>query len=281
MTLVNKAIQARLRKIRPNPHIDYSLVEFKGQRERIKFVCKKHGEFYATLQAYLNGSTGCRGCKQSTADIDVDKRAAKFKRRAEKLHGMKYKYYLEDFVNYQTKIRIECSTHGIFKQTPRNHLSTNETLNRRGVGCPNCGTQLAVHKSKEKAFSSKDYKLGGKTIKVQGYEPQALDYIQTRLKVTARDIKVGRKVPVIQYYDNKQKRTRQYFPDFYIPAQNRIVEIKSTYTFELGFRELCLKRKAVIKAGYVFSLLVMDKDGNRIRVPEDWYLAKGPENYFS
>ncbi len=52
-------------------------------------------------------------------------------------HGDRYDYSLVVYINSQTKVDIVCRKHGIFKQTPTNHLS--------GQGCPVCGnTQTGV-----------------------------------------------------------------------------------------------------------------------------------------
>ncbi len=53
-----------------------------------------------------------------------------FIEKAKSLHGIKYDYSLVEYVNYNTKIKIICSIHGIFEQTPNNHLS--------GKGCAMC-----------------------------------------------------------------------------------------------------------------------------------------------
>ena len=46
------------------------------------------------------------------------------------IHGDKFDYSLVNYFDNQTKIDIICSIHGIFKQTPNNHL--------RGQGCFKC-----------------------------------------------------------------------------------------------------------------------------------------------
>ena len=50
-----------------------------------------------------------------------------------------------------------------------------------------------------------------------------------------------------------------YFPDFYIPKLNLIVEIKSTYTYELELGKNLAKQTQCIKDGYNF-IFIIDKD---------------------
>ena len=53
-----------------------------------------------------------------------------FKIKANKIHNNFYDYSLVDYKNAKTKIKIICPLHGVFEQTPDNHLS--------GKGCSKC-----------------------------------------------------------------------------------------------------------------------------------------------
>ena len=272
---INAALVSRLRKQRPDSNIDYSNVDFSGPKVPIELICKKHGPFTTLLSNYINRITGCKHCHTRCSDHDVKERTRKFIIKANAIHGRKYKYSKVNFVNRHEPITIICPDHGEFTQPPEVHL--------KGIGCFSCGViqaQITKFKNPMNKYRFKEYQLGKHTVLVQGYEPQALDYVQKKLKVKANQIKTGKDVPVIEYYDKKKKCSRQYFPDFYIPNDNRVVEVKSNYTMEVGFKELKCKRKAAIKAGYLFSLLVMDKDGKRIKVPDNWHTYKTPELLF-
>lgn len=50
--------------------------------------------------------------------------------KAKLKQGDKYDYSLVDYVNNRTKIKIICPSHGVFEQTPKDHLN--------GCGCPLC-----------------------------------------------------------------------------------------------------------------------------------------------
>lgn len=110
----------------------------------------------------------------------------------------------------------------------------------------------------------------GKQYVLQGYEPQALQYMKRFFRY--RDIhgSSSGKVPSFEYFDG---RDRLYFPDFYIESKNCIVEVKSTYTFcstIARYRMIRAKAKAVKRAGYGFKVLLMQKDGSRIKLPPSW-----------
>jgi len=58
---------------------------------------------------------------------------ADFVKRAKVEHGSRYNYN-ESYHSMSTKLSIICKHHGVFKQTPNNHL--------RGQGCPVCGGSI-------------------------------------------------------------------------------------------------------------------------------------------
>ena len=103
---------------------DYSLVEYKGNKNKIKIICPTHGVFEQTPLSHLKGYNCpiCSGKYNFTTDIFIEK--------SKEIHGNKYDYSLVDYKNDRTKIKIICPTHGIFEQEPRHHI--------RGSGCPVC-----------------------------------------------------------------------------------------------------------------------------------------------
>lgn len=122
----------------------------------------------------------------------------------------------------------------------------------------------------------KEFKLGRRTVSVMGFEPQALNWILSNTNVTPSMLKVDteRLVPYFEYAFDRQ--TRHYYPDFYIPKLNKIIEVKAKYpilspTSRQSWYVLRAKRQAVIDAGFDFELLVMREDGSRIELPENWY----------
>jgi hypothetical protein len=59
-------------------------------------------------------------------------------------------------------------------------------------------------------------------------------------------------MPEIWYYTNDTKKHR-YFPDIFIPSQNLIIEVKSTWTYVKAAESLPLKKQACIDKGYNFQ----------------------------
>jgi len=107
-----------------NNIFDYSLVNYKNSRTKVKIICKQHGIFEQTPNNHLSGQK-CPYCN-GNAKLNTEK----FIEKSLKIHNDKYDYSLVNYKNNKTKINIICKKHGKFKQTPNNHLL--------GQGCPKC-----------------------------------------------------------------------------------------------------------------------------------------------
>lgn len=99
-----------------------------------------------------------------------------------------------------------------------------------------------------------EYELpSGKIIKYQGYENR---YIPILIRKYGEENVCFEKskIPKIKYtFKNK---THYYFPDFYVPSKNLIIEIKSVYTLNSQKHRNEAKFKAVIEKGFNFKLKV-------------------------
>jgi len=108
---------------------DYSKVEYKNNKEKVKIICPAHGEFEQRPCNHLDGR-GCHICggfaKKTTQD---------FIKKAIKVHGNKYNYSKVSYSGVFNKIIITCLKHGDFIQLPSNHL--------KGCGCPKCKLEKA------------------------------------------------------------------------------------------------------------------------------------------
>ena len=108
---------------------DYSLVDYKQSHTKVKIVCPTHGEFEQSPNDHLSGK-GCPKCKGDKSRILNQSNTEEFLTKANLIHGAKFDYSLVDYKNARIKVKIICPIHGVFEQTPNNHLS------RRG--CPKC-----------------------------------------------------------------------------------------------------------------------------------------------
>lgn len=116
----------------------------------------------------------------------------------------------------------------------------------------------------KKAFKFKNYILLSKTtIQTQGYQHYALDELIINNKINELDIIIGVKnVPQITYIDNNNIE-RIHHCDIFIPKENKMIEVKSTWTFEK--HNILLKQKAAKELGYPYrdEIWVYNKKGNK------------------
>ena len=116
----------KCQKIHGNKY-EYSKVDYQGSKNKITIICKEHGAFKQSPTDHLIGK-GCQKCgKLKTRSLTQEQ----FIDRARNVHGKKYNYDQSSYKTMHIKIIIECPTHGIFKQTPLNHLHGRN-------GCPKC-----------------------------------------------------------------------------------------------------------------------------------------------
>lgn len=106
-------------------------------------------------------------------------------------------------------------------------------------------------------YSTKKYMFpSGKEVSVQGYENIAIDIL---LETYQEDlIETSRKeMPEIWY--NYKMTTKRYFPDIYIPSENKIIEVKSLWTYKRELVKNICKALATRELGYDYEIWIIDK----------------------
>ena len=116
-----------------------------------------------------------------------------------------------------------------------------------------------MEKQIKSSYSKKEYTFpSGNKIKVQGYEPLALDILINKWKVEENDIITERtKVPEIWWKD-KEDKSHRYYPDIFIPSKNLIIEVKSTWTYQKDKSNTQYKLIGSKELGYSTLLWVFD-----------------------
>jgi len=129
--------------------------------EKIIITCKEHGDFYQKPNDHLSGS-GCPKCaknkKSNTQEFII---------KANEIHNNKYGYSEVNYKGWNNKIDIICEIHGIFKQTPNNHLN--------GKGCNKCGGN--------KKLTNDEFIYKAKKIHNELYDYSQVKYINTEIYV--------------------------------------------------------------------------------------------------
>lgn len=103
---------------------DYSLVEYKDCKKKVKIIYKKTGEiFEQTPHLHLHRAP-------ENIRLAIRKTTEQFIKEANIIHDFRFSYEKTNYIKNQIKVIINCPIHGDFEQRPLSHL--------QGNGCPNC-----------------------------------------------------------------------------------------------------------------------------------------------
>ncbi len=106
-------------------------------------------------------------------------------------------------------------------------------------------------------YKSKNYVLrSGKIIKVMGYEDDFLNHVLQIKQMSEANFEFDQKLHIS--YKDGTGNYRKYFPDFYLPEINLVVEIKSSYTLT-NQKEMNEKKFEAAKQKYNF-ICIVDKN---------------------
>lgn len=105
---------------------DYSLMEYVKSSVKVRIICPIHGVFEQSPNNHVSMKQGCPQCAVEQRYLNT----REFIKHAREVHGDRYDYSLVEYLNNRSKVRIICSEHGVFEQTPDNHL--------KGCACPQC-----------------------------------------------------------------------------------------------------------------------------------------------
>jgi len=220
----------------------------------IKFVCECGVSYIKPFRSLVERcGAKCDTCTISSA---LNKRDSTMR----ELYGSKVPLHNPDIIAKKNNTNQE--KYG--GNTPASSMRvrqkmTNTLVERYGVEHPNQHPDILA---KAQQPSWKYFKMpSGEIRKVQGYEPFALTDL---LKVyTEEQIKTERKdVPRIEYETDGKKK--YHFPDIFIPHENKIVEVKSTWTYKCKTDNILLKKKTAEEQGFLYEIWCYDGKGVRI-----------------
>ncbi|QKF94106.1 hypothetical protein QKU48_gp0648 [Fadolivirus algeromassiliense] len=169
---------------------DYSEVEYFNKKTNIKIKCLKCNEvFEQTPEVHLRGSN-CPKCVYTNRILHIDNKIKDkniiivndesndiskteiFIQKAQKVHGNRYDYTDTNYINSHKNVKIKCNVHGIFEQTPSNHL--------KKYGCSKCGQESSQTKQR---FTRDDFIEKAKEVHGDKYDYSKSNYINYGTKV--------------------------------------------------------------------------------------------------
>lgn len=99
----------------------------------------------------------------------------------------------------------------------------------------------------------------GKVVKLRGYEPQAVQYLLKTYKEEdlVVEVKEINKLVGEIWYEGEDGKQKRYYPDIFIISENRLIDVKSTYTFSVDFDKNQKKKQACLDKGCKFQFIVV------------------------
>lgn len=130
-------------------------------------------------------------------------------------------------------------------------------MEKYGVEYPMQVASIA-EKASHNAYKVKPYQMSDGSIRMlQGFEHMAMD-ILTQTYTPDQIVSSRMEVPEI-WYDGEDGKRHRYYVDVFLPEENRMIEVKSTYTFELEKDTIFRKKNACVSAGYTCELWVFNE----------------------
>jgi hypothetical protein len=233
---------------------DYSLTQYTTNNTLIKVICPIHGIFEIKPIKHLNQKQGCKKCGIISTTNSQRKNVKKFIEEATTVHGNKYDYSLIIYKKNRLKVKIICPTHGIFEQTPTNHL--------KGKGCKFCGgtakldTTTFINKALEVhgdvfSYSGTNYEKSSKIINITC--PKHGSFSQTPNNFLSKkygcpkcnSVLSNFEIDILEYLKELKidclVNTRKIIPplelDIYIPTHKIAIELDGLYWHSERFKD--------------------------------------------
>ena len=105
---------------------NYDNVDYVNNHTKVHIECGQHGKFYQRPSSHLSGH-GCAKCGGS-----YPLTTEQFIQRSIVVHGDRYDYSQVDYKTISDDVIIRCQIHGLFNQSPSNHL--------QGKNCSKCSS---------------------------------------------------------------------------------------------------------------------------------------------
>ena len=149
---------------------DYSLVVYKDIGTKITVRCLKHGIFSQRPSKHISGQ-GCPRCARELKKYNA-LTTETFVAKAKEVHGNRYDYSLSDYKKSCIKVKIKCPEHGVFEQTPNNHLM--------GMKCERCALEENATKRRS---STQEFVSKAKRVQGDKYDYSSVNYVGCSVKV--------------------------------------------------------------------------------------------------
>ena len=146
--------------------------DYVNSKTSVTIICREHGPFRQLPSNHLRGAQ-CPKCGFASHAQTRALNHREFVEKAKRIHVRKAFSYPEPYRRAIEKIAIRCQIHGIFRQTPNNHLG--------GYGCTKCAHDAAS--ARMKSNHEEFLKLARKVHGDRYQYPQTYETANTRMKI--------------------------------------------------------------------------------------------------
>ena len=249
---------------------DYSKVNYTGNKNKVKIICPKHGEFEQMAIEHKTG-TSCPECfndkrKKKNLKFNLEDFINKIN---EIIPKNNYDYSKSVYINGHTPINIVCPKHGEIIKTPNN-------IYRWGKVCKKCNPK----KIQPNALTTKDFITRANKIHKNKYNYTNVKYINAKKKVNIICPEHGEFKQIA--YNHINKNNSQGCPDCalkYEKTENEVKDfIKSlNLNFLMNNRKLLGNNQEIDiyipskKIGIEFNGLYWHSD---LKINNDYHLNK-------
>lgn len=160
------------------------------------------------------------------------------------------------------RIMIYCFLNGI-ESSPKCDICGKLSSNRKTNSGFRKTCSESCRRKKEQSYKSYMIHHNGENIRVQGYERFV---IPNFLKSYPRnDLRIGfeENNPIKYFFNGK---FRDYYPDLLIVSENRIIEVKSDYSFLLDYEKNIAKKNACLDLGFKFEFHIWSEKEKNTKI---------------
>ena len=189
----------------------------------------------------------------------------------EKSKQTKLKKYGDEKYNNSKQASLSRISRSTEEKNNSNQQRRTTNLDRYGIENPLLRPE-SLSKSARHNSAGRDFILpSGKVIGVRGYEDSALlelieSYNYNESDIIFDDMKLKKSpVPVFKYIDNRRHHLN-YYPDIYVPKENKIIEVKSQWwwdgygaeKYQSRLENNLRKRDAVLDKGFNYEVWIFE-----------------------
>lgn len=172
---------------------NWEVMKIESQFDTVEVVCPEHGSSVQQIATHIRGN-GCPGCGKGVTSSKQTKTFSYYLKKFRKKHlSDLYTYDTKTYVNSSTKMRIICTRHGEFWQTPFEHTK---------YGCYLCGRTVSFKENDLFEF-------------VKRMHPDAKQRNRSLIKPKELDIIIPSKRIAIEYNGLYWHTTRKLSPDYH------------------------------------------------------------------